>query len=50
MARVRRLWREDHRAREIVSAIRRGIEATERSAEALLDFITAKEVAVSKFK
>ena len=35
---------------EIVPAIRRGIEATERGQPALLEFITAKEVAVSKFK
>jgi thiamine pyrophosphate-dependent acetolactate synthase large subunit-like protein len=35
---------------EIVPAIRRGIAATERGEPALLEFITAKEVAVSKFK
>jgi acetolactate synthase-1/2/3 large subunit len=35
---------------EIIPAIRRGIEATERGQPALLEFITAKEVAVSKFK
>jgi acetolactate synthase-1/2/3 large subunit len=35
---------------EIVLAIRRGIEATERGEPALLEFITGKEVAVSKFK
>jgi acetolactate synthase-1/2/3 large subunit len=35
---------------EIVPAIRRGIEATERGEPALLEFITSKEVAVSKFK
>jgi thiamine pyrophosphate-dependent acetolactate synthase large subunit-like protein len=35
---------------EIVPAIRRGIAATERGDPALLEFVTAKEVAVSKFK
>ena len=35
---------------EIVPAIRRGIDATERGEPALLEFITSKEVAVSKFK
>ncbi|HEX6113165.1 MAG TPA: thiamine pyrophosphate-requiring protein [Geminicoccaceae bacterium] len=35
---------------EIVPAIRRGIEATDRGEPALLEFITSKEVAVSKFK
>ena len=35
---------------EIVPAIRRGIAATERGEPALLEFITSKEVAVSKFK
>jgi thiamine pyrophosphate-dependent acetolactate synthase large subunit-like protein len=35
---------------EIVPAIRRGIAATEQGQPALLEFITAKEVAVSKFK
>ena len=35
---------------EIVPAIKRGIAATERGEPALLEFITAKEVAVSKFK
>jgi thiamine pyrophosphate-dependent acetolactate synthase large subunit-like protein len=35
---------------EIIPAIRRGIEATERGEPALLEFITSKEVAVSKFK
>jgi thiamine pyrophosphate-dependent acetolactate synthase large subunit-like protein len=34
---------------EIVPAIKRGIEATERGQPALLEFITAKEVEVSKF-
>jgi thiamine pyrophosphate-dependent acetolactate synthase large subunit-like protein len=34
---------------EIVPAIRRGIEATERGQPALLEFITAKEVAISSF-
>jgi thiamine pyrophosphate-dependent acetolactate synthase large subunit-like protein len=34
---------------EIVPAIRRGIEATERGEPALLEFITCKETAVSKF-
>jgi thiamine pyrophosphate-dependent acetolactate synthase large subunit-like protein len=34
---------------EIIPAIRRGIEATERGQPALLEFITAKEVEVSKF-
>jgi thiamine pyrophosphate-dependent acetolactate synthase large subunit-like protein len=35
---------------EIVPAIKRGIAATEAGQPALLEFITAKEVAVSKFK
>jgi acetolactate synthase-1/2/3 large subunit len=35
---------------EIVPALRRGIAATERGEPALLEFITSKEVAVSKFK
>jgi acetolactate synthase-1/2/3 large subunit len=35
---------------EIIPAIRRGTEATERGEPALLEFITSKEVAVSKFK
>ena len=35
---------------EIVPAIRRGIAATEQGQPALLEFITSKEVAVSKFK
>src|ERR671911_472521 len=35
---------------EIVPAIRRGIAATERGEPALLEFITSKEVAVSKSK
>jgi thiamine pyrophosphate-dependent acetolactate synthase large subunit-like protein len=35
---------------EIVPAIRRGIAATERGQPALLEFITAKEVAISEFK
>jgi thiamine pyrophosphate-dependent acetolactate synthase large subunit-like protein len=35
---------------EIIPAIRRGIAATERGEPALLEFITSKEVAVSKFK
>jgi acetolactate synthase-1/2/3 large subunit len=35
---------------EIIPAIRRGIEATARGEPALLEFITSKEVAVSKFK
>jgi acetolactate synthase-1/2/3 large subunit len=35
---------------EIVPAIRRGIAANERGEPALLEFITSKEVAVSKFK
>jgi acetolactate synthase-1/2/3 large subunit len=35
---------------EIVPAIRRGIAATERGEPALLEFITGKEVAISKFK
>jgi acetolactate synthase-1/2/3 large subunit len=35
---------------EIVPAIRRGIEATQRGEPALLEFITSKEVLVSKFK
>jgi acetolactate synthase-1/2/3 large subunit len=35
---------------EIVPALRRGIAATEQGQPALLEFITAKEVAVSKFK
>ena len=35
---------------EIVPAIRRGIAATERGEPALLEFITSKEVAISKFK
>jgi thiamine pyrophosphate-dependent acetolactate synthase large subunit-like protein len=35
---------------EIVPAIQRGIAATERGEPALLEFITSKEVAVSKFK
>ena len=35
---------------EIVPAIRRGIEQTERGTPALLEFITSKEVDVSKFK
>jgi acetolactate synthase-1/2/3 large subunit len=34
---------------EIVPAIRRGIAATESGTPALLEFITSKEVAVSKF-
>ena len=34
---------------EIVPAIRRGIEATKNGAPALLEFITSKEVAVSRF-
>jgi thiamine pyrophosphate-dependent acetolactate synthase large subunit-like protein len=34
---------------EIVPAIRRGIEATERGEAALLEFITSKETSVSKF-
>ncbi len=35
---------------DIVPAIKRGIAATEQGQPALLEFITAKEVAVSKFK
>lgn len=35
---------------EIIPAIQRGIEATERGEPALLEFITSKEVEVSKFK
>jgi thiamine pyrophosphate-dependent acetolactate synthase large subunit-like protein len=35
---------------EIMPAIKRGIAATERGEPALLEFITSKEVAVSKFK
>ena len=35
---------------EIIPAIRRGIEQTERGTPALLEFITSKEVEVSKFK
>jgi acetolactate synthase-1/2/3 large subunit len=35
---------------EIIPAVRRGIAATERGEPALLEFITSKEVAVSKFK
>ena len=35
---------------EIVPAIKRGIAATEQGQPALLEFLTAKEVAVSKFK
>jgi acetolactate synthase-1/2/3 large subunit len=35
---------------EIVPAIRRGIAATEAGQPALLEFITSKEVAISKFK
>jgi thiamine pyrophosphate-dependent acetolactate synthase large subunit-like protein len=35
---------------EIVPAIKRGIDATEAGRPALLEFITSKEVAVSKFK
>jgi acetolactate synthase-1/2/3 large subunit len=35
---------------EIVPAIKRGIASTERGEPALLEFITSKEVAVSKFK
>jgi thiamine pyrophosphate-dependent acetolactate synthase large subunit-like protein len=35
---------------EIIPAIRRGIAATERGEPALLEFITCKEVTVSKFK
>ena len=35
---------------EIVPAIKRGIAATEQGQPALLEFITSKEVAVSKFK
>jgi thiamine pyrophosphate-dependent acetolactate synthase large subunit-like protein len=35
---------------EIIPAIRRGIAATERGEPALLEFITSKEVTVSKFK
>jgi acetolactate synthase-1/2/3 large subunit len=34
---------------DIVPAIRRGIEATERGQPALLEFITSKEVAISSF-
>ena len=34
---------------EIVPAIRRGIAATERGEPALLEFITSKEVEVSRF-
>jgi acetolactate synthase-1/2/3 large subunit len=34
---------------DIVPAIRRGIEATERGQPALLEFITCKEVEISKF-
>ena len=34
---------------EIIPAIKRGIEATERGEPALLEFITSKEVEVSKF-
>jgi acetolactate synthase-1/2/3 large subunit len=35
---------------EIVPALRRGIAATGRGEPAPLEFITSKEVAVSKFK
>jgi thiamine pyrophosphate-dependent acetolactate synthase large subunit-like protein len=35
---------------EIIPAIRRGIEQTQRGTPALLEFITSKEVDVSKFK
>ncbi len=34
---------------EIVPAIRRGIEQTEAGVPALLEFITQKEIAISKF-
>jgi thiamine pyrophosphate-dependent acetolactate synthase large subunit-like protein len=34
---------------EIVPAIRRGIEATQRGTPALLEFITAKETTISEF-
>ena len=34
---------------EIVPAIKRGIQKTEECTPALLEFITSKEVAVSKF-
>ena len=34
---------------EIVPAIKRGIAATERGQPALLEFITSKEVTVSRF-
>jgi thiamine pyrophosphate-dependent acetolactate synthase large subunit-like protein len=37
------------RPEEIVAAIRRGIQATERGQPALLEFITTKEVEVSRF-
>jgi acetolactate synthase-1/2/3 large subunit len=35
---------------EIIPAIRRGIEQTRQGNPALLEFITSKEVDVSKFK
>ena len=34
---------------EIIPAIRRGIEQTEAGVPALLEFITAKEITISKF-
>ena len=37
-------------AGEIVAAIRRGIEATEKGQPALLEFITSKELAISTFR
>jgi acetolactate synthase-1/2/3 large subunit len=37
------------RVDEIVPAIRRGVAATERGQPALLEFITTKEVEVSRF-
>jgi thiamine pyrophosphate-dependent acetolactate synthase large subunit-like protein len=36
-------------AAEIIPAIRRGIEKTQQGIPALLEFITAKEIAVSKY-
>jgi acetolactate synthase I/II/III large subunit len=37
-------------ADDIVGAIRRGIEQTEKGVPALLEFITSKEIATSKYR
>ena len=46
--RLRYMRLPEERPEEIVPAIRRGVEQTQRGVPALLEFITSKETAVSK--